>query len=116
MLLQLLMVLVAAVKLWPKPHHKHVGYITADGAVLCPSPDNLRLRIAEPRLMNSLGCRKLPRGTPVLRSDDPTLTTPRTWKVYLFNRIDSGDPERGWGRREDFLMPDGSAVTDGPQA
>ncbi len=85
-------------------------YITSADATVCPSPGNLELYAAEPALAQSLGCERLPYGLRVLRVEDPSTETRSVWKVYIYRG--SKDPARGWGRREQFLMPDGSAIPD----
>lgn len=111
--LQVLMRIVWVLEVWPR---RPTGYITVQQTLLCPSPDVWALLAAHPTLVEALRCRRLPPGVRVLRAADRTLEPPGVWRLYLYDAIDAGVLDGGWGRSIDFRMPDGSAIIDATMA
>ncbi|PVE25659.1 hypothetical protein DC522_04910 [Microvirga sp. KLBC 81] len=108
--LQAMIAVIWAVDVWSR---KPSGFITAQGALLCPSPDSLEFSVVRPSVADALGCKEFPWGVRVYRADDTSFEPPGVWKVYLYEKLEAGVHERAWGRRSDFLMPDGSVIIEG---
>ncbi len=107
--LHVLMAVAWMVHVWPRAP---VGFITAEGAMICPSPDSLQMATARPSMAEGLRCQVYPAGVRMQRGVDTGRNPPGVWWVHEDGNVE----RRGWGWRRDLRMPDGSAVVDAAAA
>jgi hypothetical protein len=92
--------------------YDNIKFKTADGAVLCASPLDIKeavVAISDPSWLKSLNCLLAPAGLDVLKIEPIENSRTEPWKVRL--RLPSGAGVTLWGYIFAFTLPNGAKIT-----
>lgn len=92
--------------------YDNIKFKTADGAVLCASPLDIKEAVAamsDPSWLKSLNCVIAPAGLDVIKIEPIENSRTEPWKVRL--RLPNGAGATLWGYIFSFTLPNGANIT-----